>query len=172
MSLAERGIVMELLFLAILGAIIWQATRKKTPPPPKGARRQPPPPTGRPAGEPYVYAVFSTEGREAWPAHVLKAVEGVFEVASADDPTTLGKLRTMAKRLTKLAEPIAEYVDSLLDSLDEDDPRYAGFEDFRSLVDDLEGAAEEAADVEDVVEMDVIGTAQGFVDGWLKAPNP
>lgn len=163
---------MELLFLAILGAIIWQATRKKAPPPTKGPRRQPPPPTGRAAGEPFVYAVFSTEGRESWPAPVLKAVEGVFEVASADEPTTLGKLRTIAKRLTKLAEPIAEYVDSLLDSLDEDDSRYAGFEDFRSLVEELEGAAEEAADAADVMEMDIIGTAQGFVDEWLKAPNP
>lgn len=163
---------MELLFLAVLVAVIWQASRKKTSPPPKGARSQPPPPAGRPAGEPFVYAVFSKEGRESWPAPVLKAVESVFEVASADEPATLGKLRTTAKRLTKLAEPIAEYVDSLLDSLDEDDPRYAGFEDFRSAVDDLEGAADEAADAEDAMDMDVIGVAQGFVDEWMKVPNP
>lgn len=159
----------ELIILGAMGYVLWRFVFRKRP----GGRPQPPPPTGRPVDRPaYVYAVFSAEGREGWPAPVLKAVEGIYEVASADEPTTLGKMRTVAKRLTKLGTPVYEFLDSLLDEMDDEHPSRAAFEDLHSIAAELEALADEAEDAEDELDVDVIARAQEFVDEWRKTPNP
>lgn len=179
---------MELLVvIGIVAAIIysrrWSRQRaqsaRSVPPPPSGRPSQPPPPTGRPISrQAYVYAVFSAEGRDGWPASVLKAVEGIYEVASADEPTTLGRMRTVAKRLTKLGTPIAEYLDPIVESIYEaqegrgEDPAAAALQDLLDAANDLASAEDEAADADDEVEVDVIGYAQNFVDAWQKAEHP
>ena len=106
---------MELVILAALGYVVWRFVLRKGP----GGRSQPPPPKGRPAGTAFVYATFSAEGRDAWPANVLKAVEGIHEIASADDPTTLAKMRAVAKRLTRLAQPVVDYLEPLHEALED-----------------------------------------------------
>ncbi len=170
--MAVKGATMELLILIALGYVAWRVLGRKRSR--SGGRSlQPPPPKGRPVDRPaFVYAVFSAEGREGWPPAVLKAVEGIYEVASADDPTTVGKMRTVAKRLTKLSTPIAEYLDVLMADMPEDGSRFDAFDEFRAEVDELLGLADEAEEAEDEIEVDVIGRAQGFVDAWQKTPNP
>lgn len=174
-----KGGTVELIILAAIAYVVWRFVFRKRPsgrpqpPPPSRRASQPPPPTGRPADRPaFVYAEFSAEGREGWPAPVLKAVEGIFEVASADEPTTLGKMRTVAKRLTKLGTPVYEFLDSLLDAMDDEHPSRAAFEDLHSIAAELEALADESEDAEDELDVDVIGRAQEFVDEWRKTPNP
>ena len=170
---------MELVILAALGYVVWRFVLRKgpggrsQPPPPKGRPAQPPPPKGRPAGTAFVYATFSAEGRDAWPANVLKAVEGIHEIASADDPTTLAKMRAVAKRLTRLAQPVVDYLEPLHKALEDSETPEA--ETLGDLLDEayyLLETESEAADAEDEVSMDVIGHAQGFVDAWQKARHP
>lgn len=166
---------MELVILAAIGYVVWRFVLRKgpggrsQPPPPKGRPAQPPPPKGRPVQQ-QPSVTFSAEDRERWPAHVLKAVEGIYEVADAEYPATLGKMRTVAKRLTKLGGPIAEYLNLLVETLPA-----AAIEGLQELLDatmDLESAEGEAADAEDEVEVDVIGYAENFTDAWAKARHP
>lgn len=174
----EWGTV-ELIILGAMGYVLWRLVFRKRPGgrsqplPPTGRPSQPPSPTGRPADRPaFVYAVFSPEGREGWPTPVLKAVEGIYEVASADEPTTLGRMRTVAKRLTKLGTPVYEFLDSLLDEMGDEHPSREAFEDLHSIAAELEALADEAEDAEDELDVDVIARAQEFVDEWRKTPNP
>jgi hypothetical protein len=109
---------------------------------------------------------------------VLKAVEGLFEVANADEPTTLGKMRTVAKRLSRLGTTVADHLEPIVESLDEQredpavpDPVVDALQAVLDSAYDLTGAEDEAAEAEDEVEVDVIGYAQDFVDAWHKAPN-
>ena len=174
---------MELLIvIGLVAAVIYsrrwsrgraQAARGSSPPPSAGRPLQPPPPTGSPVNRPaYVYAVFSAEGREDWPASVLKSVEGIHEVASADEPTTLGRMRTVAKCLTKLGTPVHEFLDSLLDEMNDEHPLRAAFEDLHSIAAELEALADEAEDAENEFGVDVVARAQDFVDESRKTPNP
>lgn len=175
---------MELVILTAIGYVVWRFVLRKSPgggsqtAPPKGRPAQPPPSKGRPVQEQPSVA-FSAEDRERWPAHVLKAVEGIYEVANAEEPTTLGKMRTIAKRLTRLATPIAEYLDPLMEPLwdaregiETEDRDFDALDELQSAVSDLQGAEDEAADAEDEVDVDVIGNAQNFVDAWEKARHP
>lgn len=151
-----------------MGYVLWRFVFRKRP----GGRSQPPP-AGWPADRPaYGYAVFSAEGREGWPVPVLRAVESIFEVASAAEPTTLAKMRTVAKRLTKLGMPVYEFLDSLLEDIDEEHPSRGAFDVLHSIAAELEALADEAEGAEDELDLDVIARAQEFVDEWLKAPNP
>lgn len=163
------GATMELVILAALGYVMWRFVLRKG----AGGRSQPPPPKGRPAGTAFVYATFSAEGRDAWPANVLKAVEGIHEIASADDPTTLARMRAVAKRLTRLAQPVVDYLEPLHEALeDSDGPEAETLGDLLSEAHHLLDAESEAEDAEDEVSMDVIGYAQVFVDAWQKARHP
>ena len=169
---------MELLFLAALGYVIWRVTSRKSSRPRPTGQHVPPPPSGRPIAFSSTYATFSAEGRDGWPPAVLKAVEGLFEVANADEPTTLGKMRTVAKRLSSLGTTVADHLEPIVESLDEQredpavpDPLVDALQAVLDSAYDLTGAEDEAAEAEDEVEVDVIGYAQDFVDAWQKAPN-
>lgn len=160
---------MELIFVVAIGYAVWRFVIRRRP----GGRSQPPPPKGRPVERPpFVYATYSAEGRDGWPAPVLKAVEGIYEVASADDPTTVAKMRTAANRLTKLGTPVFEFLDALMDSMPDDAPARSEFEDLHAIADELVRLTDEAEDAEDEFEVDVISRAQEFVDVWQKTPNP
>lgn len=101
---------------------------------------------------------------------ILIAVEGIYEIASAEEPTTIAKMRTLAKRLNKLATPIWEYLDPLVESLSN-----TGIDALQELLDalgDLEDAEDEARDAEDAMEVDVIGYAENFMDAWRKTKQP
>jgi hypothetical protein len=168
---AVKGAAVELLIPIALGYVAWRVFGRKRPR--SGGFSQPPPPTGRPAHRPaFVYAVFSVSGREGWPPAVMKAVEGIYEIASADEPTTVGKMRAVAKRLTKLGTPVFEFLDSVLDRVDDEHPSRTAFEDLHSLADELVQLADEAEEAEDELDVDVIARAQEFVDQWQKTPNP
>gem|GEM_PF-6854151 len=87
-------------------------------------------------------------------------------------------MRTVAKRLTKLGAPIAEYLDPLVESLYAaqeglaEDPAIEALQELRDATMDLESAEGEAADAEDELEVDVIGYAENFTDAWAKARHP
>jgi hypothetical protein len=178
-SSMSKGGPMELLLVIGIGYVVWRFVIKRDSGS-RGRTTQPPPPKGRPAGgAAFVYATFSAEGREGWPPAVLKAVEGIFEIASADEPTTLGKMRTLAKRSAKLAKTVADHLEPIVTSLDEaredpdvPDPVVDALQRLLDAADALMGAEYEAEDAEDEVEVDVVGYAQEFADAWLAAPNP
>lgn len=171
---------MELVIVAAIGYAVWRALRRQTGRPSSGQSGRLPPPSGRPvAGPAHSYAKFSTVGREAWPPNVLKAVEGIFEVASTEYPTTVTKMRAVAKRLTRLGTPVADYLDPLVTSLyealadpDVETPEVSALQELLDAANDLVSAEDEASDATDEVEVDVIGYAENFVDAWQKAPNP
>lgn len=168
---------MELVVVAALGYVIWRATNRRSSPPPTGRRVQPRS-SGQAAGSSYTYAFFNTEGREGWPTSVLKAVEGLFEVANAEEPATLGKMRTIAKRLTKLGTIVVDHLEPIVESLHEQrgdldtpDPVVDALQALLDTAYDLTSAEEEAESAEEEIDVDVIGYAQSFVDAWQEAPS-
>lgn len=174
------GVAVE--FLVIVGfvaAVIysrrWSKQQERAaqgPAAPAGRPVRLPPPSGQPVDrQPYVYAVYSTEGREGWPTPVLNAVRGIFDLASADEPATLAKMRSLARKATNCAFPVLNHLEPLLDGLEDDYPYLSALEDLMQAAQDLDELADQAADAEDAFEVDVIAAAQEFVDLWLAFPK-